>query len=171
MAISTLTAAQARIALNSGATLIDVRDPDEHAREHIEGAINRPLTRLDDEPLPDGPLIFHCRSGMRTGNCAPALEAAAKGAPCSVLDGGIDAWRAGGFPTIVDRTQPLEIGRQVQLAAGGLVLLGVLLGWFVAPAFLLLAGFVGTGLMFAGATGWCGLAHLFRRMPWNRATV
>lgn len=168
MALGSMTPAEARAALDGGATLIDVRDRDEHARERIAGAINRPLGDIGGQRLPSGALIFHCRSGMRTKGCAPTLEAAANGAPCHVLDGGIDGWKASGFETVIDRGQPLEINRQVQLAAGGLVLLGVLLGVFVTPAFLLVSAFVGTGLMFAGATGWCGLAHLFRRMPWNR---
>lgn len=58
--------------------------------------------------------------------------------------------------------------RQVQLIAGGLVLLGVVLGFLVHPGFFALSGFVGAGLMMAGATGWCGMAVLLRTMPWNR---
>ena len=58
--------------------------------------------------------------------------------------------------------------RQVQIAAGSLVLLGVLLGAFVAPAFYALSGFVGAGLLFAGASGFCGMARLLAAMPWNR---
>ena len=41
-------------------------------------------------------------------------------------------------------------------------------GWLVAPGFFALSAFVGAGLMFAGVTGWCGMAHLLRVMPWNR---
>ena len=39
----------------------------------------------------------------------------------------------------------------------------------VAPARIALSAFVGAGLTFAGASGWCGMAQLLRRMPWNRA--
>jgi len=46
--------------------------------------------------------------------------------------------------------------------------LGVLLGVLVSPWFLILSGFVGCGLVFAGATGWCGMALLLARLPWNR---
>jgi len=52
--------------------------------------------------------------------------------------------------------------------AGFLVTLGVLLGVTVSPWWLGLAAFVGCGLMFAGASGWCGMAILLGRMPWNR---
>ena len=78
-----------------GATLVDVREPDEHAREHIPGARNLPLSRLEREELamPAGrPVLFHCRSGARTeGNAArlaakagPACEA---GPPAGVFVG------------------------------------------------------------------------------------
>jgi rhodanese-related sulfurtransferase len=84
------------------------------------------------------------------------------------MEGGIEAWRRAGLAVEVDRRQPLDLMRQVQLAAGGLVLLGVALGFLAGPGFFALAAFVGAGLMLAGATGWCGMARLLRHMPWNR---
>lgn len=167
MTLPAVSPAEAQRLIAAGATLVDVRGADEHARERIPGAVNRPLDRLG--ALPEGPLIFHCRSGARTDAAAARLAGAAGGAPCHRLAGGIEAWRGAGLPTALDRRQPIEIMRQVQLAAGGLVLTGVLLGLLVAPGFVALAGFVGAGLMVAGATGWCGLARLLARMPWNRA--
>ena len=170
MTIKTITPADALRAINAGAVLIDIRDADEYAREKIPGAINIPLARINALPASDHPVVFHCRSGMRTASNAALLESAAGGAPCHILDGGIDAWRAAGLATDLDRRQPLEIMRQVQLVAGGLILLGVLLGFLVAPAFFGLSAFVGAGLMMAGATGWCGMANLLRIMPWNHIT-
>ena len=70
----------------------------------------------------------------------------------------------------VDSGQPIEIMRQVQITAGSLVLLGVILGTWVAPAFYGLSAFVGAGLMFAGISGWCGMAKILAVMPWNRRT-
>lgn len=61
--------------------------------------------------------------------------------------------------------------RQVQLVAGSLVALGIALGVFLNPWFLVLPAFVGCGLMFAGATGWCGMAMLLGAMPWNKSSV
>lgn len=167
MTIPAVSPEEAHRLIQGGATLIDIRDADEHGREHIPGAVNVPLARLDE--LPAGPLVFHCRSGMRTASNALALAQAAKGVPCHIVAGGIDAWRSSGLPTAVDRHRPLEIMRQVQLGAGGLVLVGVALGFLVAPAFFGLSAFVGAGLMMAGATGWCGMAKLLAAMPWNRA--
>jgi len=168
MTITTLSPTAARAAIQAGALLVDIRGADEFARERIPGAINLPLEQIDALPAADRPVIFHCRSGMRTAANAARLAIAAKGAPAHIVDGGIDAWRKAGLATLVDRARPIEVMRQVQLVAGGLVLTGVLLGAFVNPAFLGLAGFVGAGLMFAGATGWCGMATLLRAMPWNR---
>ena len=168
MTLPTLSPAEARAAIDAGARLIDIRDAGEHARERIPGALPLPLDRIGELARDARPVVFHCRSGMRTAANAARLAEAARGAPAYALDGGIDAWRGAGHPTLADRSQPLEIRRQVQIIAGALVLAGVLLGLFVAPAFLGLSAFVGAGLMFAGATGWCGMAKLLRVLPWNR---
>ncbi|MBH9537210.1 rhodanese family protein [Novosphingopyxis sp. YJ-S2-01] len=168
MTASTISPEDARSAIDAGARLVDIRGADEHARQHIPGAINLPLDRIEDLQAEDGPVVFHCRSGMRTDANAAKLHAAAKGMPVYLMAGGIEAWRKQGHPIVTDRTQPLEIMRQVQIVAGGLVLIGVLLSLLWTPAFLGLSAFVGAGLMFAGVTGWCGMAHLLRVLPWNR---
>ncbi len=168
MTASTISPEEARAAIDAGARLVDIRGADEHARLHIPGAINLPLDRIEGLPEQDGPVVFHCRSGMRTDANAARLSAAAKGAPVYLMSGGIEAWREQGHAVAADRSQPLEIMRQVQIVAGGLVLLGVVLSLIWTPAFIGLSAFVGAGLMFAGVTGWCGMAHLLRVLPWNR---
>ena len=70
---------------------------------------------------------------------------------------------------VTDRRQPIELQRQVQIGAGSLALAGTLLGAFVSPWFYILPGFVGAGLLTAGVTGFCGMALLLMRAPWNRA--
>ena len=67
-----------------------------------------------------------------------------------------------------DQKAPLEMMRQVQITAGLLVLIGVLLGYIVHPGFFGLSAFVGAGLTFAGTTGFCGMARLLQAAPWNR---
>lgn len=168
MTVKTLSPADARVAIERGARLIDIRGADEHARERIPGATNLPLDQITCLSCDGRPIVFHCRSGMRTAANVTQLSDAAGNAPAFVLGGGIDAWRSAGLPTIADRAQPIEIMRQVQITAGTLVLAGVLLGLFVAPGFFGLSAFVGAGLVFAGVTGWCGMANLLRIMPWNR---
>ena len=152
------------------AVLVDIREPDEHAREHIVGAVAAPLSAFEAAHLgltPNKDVIFMCRSGNRTaGNC-DRLAARVDG-PAHVLAGGLDAWKKAGLPVKTDTKQPLELMRQVQMAAGGLILVGALLGTLAHPAFWGLSAFVGAGLFVAGATGFCGMARLLAVMPWNR---
>ncbi|UYV16994.1 rhodanese-like domain-containing protein [Porphyrobacter sp. ULC335] len=158
---------RARIA-NGNAVLIDIREADEFARSHVPGAHSLPLSAWDSAALPTGgEVIFTCRSGMRTAGACDRLAARVEG-PAYVLEGGLDAWGKAGLPLAVDKRAPMEIMRQVQIAAGLLVLTGVLLGWLVAPGFFALSAFVGAGLTFAGATGFCGMARLLMLAPWNR---
>ncbi|MFZ4109013.1 MAG: YgaP-like transmembrane domain [Polymorphobacter sp.] len=63
------------------------------------------------------------------------------------------------------------MNRQVQIGAGSLVLAGALLGWLVDPAFHILSGLVGGGLLFAGVSGFCGMAKVLTLLPWNRAAA
>lgn len=152
------------------AVLIDIREPDEHAREHIEGALSLPLSALDRGALnveAGRTAVFHCKSGMRTeANCS-RLFSHVEG-EAYLLQGGLEGWKQAGLETVKDVSAPLEVQRQVQIAAGGLILLGLILGLLLGPAWFGISGFVGAGLMFAGLSGWCGMAKLLAVMPWNR---
>lgn len=152
------------------AVLIDIREDDEFARRHVPGALSCPLSRFDAVALPEmagTDVIFTCRSGMRTSANAERL-AAPVGGTAYVLEGGLDAWARAGLPVEANRKAPLEMMRQVQIVAGSLVLVGMLLGWLVSPYFFGLAAFVGAGLTFAGISGFCGMAKLLAVLPWNR---
>jgi rhodanese-related sulfurtransferase len=132
------------------------------------------LSKLDEADLAvhEGkPVLFHCRSGARTLANASRLAAKA-GDACEayIIEGGLDAWKKAGLPVITDRRQPLELQRQVQVAAGSLAFAGTLLGLVVSPWFFAVLLFVGGGLMTAGLTGFCGMARLLVHMPWNRGT-
>jgi len=172
--LKTISPQRAAELMRGGAILVDIREADEHAREHIPGARHHALTRIGrDNPARSGDdvLIFHCRSGARTKGNAPKLAAAAPACEAYILDGGLDAWKKAGLPVTLDRSQPIDIMRQVQIVAGSLVLIGVVLGALVSPGFYALSGFVGAGLLFAGASGFCGMARLLAVMPWNRRTA
>ncbi len=101
-------AAERLIAL--GAKPIDIRDADEQARERIAGAARHPPARIEQLAAHSGPMIFHCRTGMRPQNNADRLAAAGGDSSCSVLAGGIDSWRSSGRPTIIDKRQ-VQFGR------------------------------------------------------------
>lgn len=169
--LTPLSAFAARDLLQAGAWLVDIRDLDEHIRVRVDGAISLPLSEINASALIASAhtpgVIFHCRSGTRTASQSSALASCA---PCNayVLEGGMEAWAKAGLPLLVDKRQPLPIMRQVQIAAGSLVLIGVLLGAVASPWFHALSGVVGAGLIFAGVSGFCGMARVLSRMPWNR---
>lgn len=169
--LNPISAQELKRRLETGdAILIDIRETDEHAREHILGARLAPLSAIDahDFDRDHGKAaVFHCKSGMRTQ--ANAAKLLARGFhEAYFLEGGIEAWKRAGLPVHANRAAPMEIMRQVQIAAGSLILVGAILGWLVDPLFYALSAFVGAGLTFAGATGWCGMAMLLKAMPWNR---
>lgn len=170
MRLPTVSPIEAQRLIDEGAVLIDIRGADEHARERIPNARNHPLGELTKLNGSAAPVIFHCRAGSRTAANAGKLAAAAS-CHAYILDGGIEAWKRAGLHVLTDRNQPIEIMRQVQIAAGSLVLLGILLGYLVQPAFYLISLFIGGGLLFAGLTGWCGMAKLLALMPWNRCML
>jgi rhodanese-related sulfurtransferase len=164
-----LTAQELARQLESGAIgVIDVREPMVFAGGHIAGSLNVPLARLADTQLPDGPLVLVCQSGNRSlQGCRRLLERQPNRLLLD-LEGGIPAWQQAGLPLLRQANAPLPLMRQVQIAAGSLVLLGLILSHTVAPAWIALTWFVGAGLCFAGISGFCGMARLLAAMPWNR---
>jgi len=171
MTVRSITPLEANRLVAQGAVLVDIREADEHARERIPGARHVALSALAEADLAGGggTVIVHCRSGARTRNNAAQLAARA-GEDCQVfmVEGGLDAWRRAGLPTMIDRRAPIDMQRQVMIAAGTLVAISTVLGLEVSPWFFGLALFVGCGLMCAGITGFCGMARLLAHAPWNR---
>lgn len=82
------------------AVLIDVREPAEHAREHIPGVPLIPMSAFDlakVKTLAGGKkVILHCASGIRSARAAEALHAAGV-TDVAHLKGGLPTWRAAGF--------------------------------------------------------------------------
>jgi rhodanese-related sulfurtransferase len=113
------------------------------------------------------PIYVMCRTGRRSGEAQKKLNALGFTNVINVA-GGFEAWKKEDLPFEKDENAPWALERQVRFVAGLLVLTGVLLSVFVHPYFVWLAGFVGAGLIFAGATDWCGMGLLLAKMPWNR---
>jgi rhodanese-related sulfurtransferase len=152
------------------ALLLDVRTPAEFEESHIEGAVLHPLHTLSVAEIKEltkdsSQCIVVCRSGGRATQAFQKLtqEGFSKAV---VLEGGMMAWQAAGLPTIEGR-KTISLERQVRIAAGALVLIGVILGFTISPAWYALSGFIGAGLMFAGITDTCGMGMVLARMPWN----
>lgn len=155
---------------DGSAILIDIREAMEYAREHIHGARLSPLSGLDREDFvadKGKAAVFMCRSGNRTQvNAAKLLAKGFAEAYC--LEGGLEAWKKAGLPVHFNKKAPIELMRQVQIVAGSMVVIGAVLSALLSPWWILLSGFVGAGLVFAGATGFCGMARLLALMPWNK---
>jgi rhodanese-related sulfurtransferase len=151
--------------------VIDVREPMEYASGHIAGSLNVPLARITEADLPSGPLVLVCHSGNRSSQALSRLLQNGHPHPLADLEGGIPAWQQAGQPVHKLKNAPLPLMRQVQIAAGSLVLLGVILSQALAPGWIWLSGFVGAGLVFAGVSGFCGMARLLAVMPWNRVRI
>lgn len=150
-------------------TLIDVRTPAEYRAAHVPQAHNLPLDQLSSEAISarlDETVYVICQGGGRSTKACQALLAAGRTQVVNVT-GGTTAWEQAGYD-VVRGQKTLSLERQVRIAAGALVLLGVVLGWLVHPAFYGLSAFVGAGLVFAGVTDTCGMGLLLARMPWNR---
>ena len=108
-----------------------------------------------------------CRSGARGEKACKKFLASGYTDVVNVT-GGTLAWEQAGLPVQRGRAA-LPLDRQVQIMAGSIVLAGIALGEFVNPAWFLLSGFVGCGLIFAGLTGFCPSASILGKMPWNQA--
>lgn len=154
--------------------LIDVRTPAEHQATHAQGARSVPLDRLDPTAVMGArggniaaPLYVICQSGTRARQACEKFIAAGFSNVASV-EGGTAAWEKAAGPVIRGK-QVMSLERQVRIAAGLLVVLSIVLALTVSPWLMLLAGFVGAGLVFSGVTDTCGMGMLLARMPWNQA--
>ncbi len=148
--------------------IIDIRTADEHAREKIPYAMCHSADAIKDMDFDKNQtVVVHCQSGNRTKQCLKQLEQANTDT-IYVLEGGISAWRQVGGQTIENKKAPLPLMRQVQIIVGSMVLVGLILGYFISPWFYWLSAFFGGGLLFAGLTGFCGMANLLMLLPYNR---
>jgi rhodanese-related sulfurtransferase len=164
---------QGLLTTRPGLTVLDVRTPVEFAEVHVPQAYNVPLDEFDPKSLlasgqlvQGQPAYLLCRSG---GRASKAAEKLAKDGidNAVVVEGGTLAWIKAGLPVDRGTAKVISLERQVRIAAGSLVLAGVLLAVFVHPYFIALSAFVGAGLVFAGITDWCGMGLLLAKLPWN----
>jgi rhodanese-related sulfurtransferase len=150
--------------------LIDVREPVEHAEERIAGARLIPLGQIgkrSGEIVGGSPVVVMCRSGKRGAEACEKLRDMGH-SDVRNLEGGILAWKEAGLPVTTSGRKVLPLMQQVQLTIGMGVLTGAILALTVNPNWVFLCAFFGAGLTMAGSTGWCGLAILMSKMPWNR---
>ncbi len=157
---------------SAGLNIVDVRTPSEYREKHIEGSTLLPLDSLNEKNAgelnrdPTEPIYILCHSINRSKICVEKMHGF--GIDNVVLvEGGIMAWEKENLPlNRGDKTMSIE--RQVRIAAGSLILSGSLLAWLIHPTWVILPGFVGSGLIFAGVSDTCGMGLVLARMPWNR---
>lgn len=156
---------------NNEAVVVDVREPAEHKAEKIDGSNLLPLANVCKDSLPNWKnkkLVLHCHGGKRSLSACQKLISEDPNLEIYNLEGGISAWSAEGCETKTSGNFFLPLDRQVQLTIGLGVFIGSILGYLVSPIFFLLCGFFGAGLIFAGLSGYCSLAILMSKMPWNK---
>jgi rhodanese-related sulfurtransferase len=96
--IPAISAIEARRLILDGASVLDVREPDEYWGGHIEGAIHVPLGDLAEEltRVPrDRPLLAYCGAGQRSASAVSLLERAGIGSVYN-LRGGFSEWVSSG---------------------------------------------------------------------------
>jgi len=156
------------------ARLIDVRTPAEYRAIRAAGAEHHELSKLSEEYIDhtllakgaEKPLLILCKSGKRATQAAKLIEGRTA-APVLVVEGGTDLWDEQKLPVEKGKAV-MSLERQVRIAAGTLVVIGTLAGFFSHRAFLVVPAFVGAGLVFAGITDTCAMGLLLAKMPWNK---
>lgn len=155
--------------------LIDVRSPAEFQGLHASGAVNHPLDQLDPKAImsarhgsADEPLYVICQMGGRSRKACEQFVAAGYSNVINVA-GGTKLWEKKELDVVRGAKGVIALDRQVRIAAGAMVLLGIVLAFLLPTAWpgLLLAGFIGAGLVFSGVTDTCGMGAVLSKMPWN----
>jgi len=155
---------------NPTVDFINVCTPAEYKEKHIKGVRSVPLDTLEHDVAKlntKQTVYIHCRSGNRGRQAIEKLKSLGVTAELVNVEGGILAWEEAGYETDT-HTSRLPIMRQVFIGAGALTLGGVVLTYFVQYEFLAIPLVVSLGLLVSGLTGWCGMALVLSRMPWNK---
>ena len=154
-----------RLAGGSPAELLDVRTPGEFAAAHVAGAQIIPLDQLDaaaflkQRGVSDKPLYVLCQSGGRAQRAIEKFQRAGFNG-CVLVEGGM--------PVESGESNVIPLMRQVQIMVGFFSATGAALALLINAWFALIPLAMGCGLLFAGITGFCGLALVLAKMPWNK---
>lgn len=161
----------ARFVKEGKAVLVDVRTVNEVVALSIPDSVYIPeplvaVPKLNEVVGTGKSIIFYCHSGMRSDEMVRKFGKINNGDVWS-LQGGIVAWRKGGFST-ESTSKVISVERQTQIIAGSLIILSVFLGLTVDKAFFGGTVFFGAGLLFTGLSGSCIMGLLLRQLPWNK---
>jgi rhodanese-related sulfurtransferase len=162
------------IAEHQDLLVIDVRSAAEFESLHIRGSYNVPLPLLSEHTDElaarlGSRVVLVCHSGARAEQARQRLGNSGI-STAHVLSGGVPAFAAAGGGVVKGKNR-WDLERQVRLAAGSLVVLGLAGGRFVSPRIRTLAGAIGAGLTFSAATNTCAMGKALSAMPWNKAAT
>ncbi|MCO4254764.1 rhodanese-like domain-containing protein [Pseudarthrobacter cellobiosi] len=160
------------VAEHQDLVVIDVRSAAEFESMHIRGSYNVPLPLLSEHTDElaarlGARVVLVCQSGARAEQARQRLTKSGIDT-AYVLTGGVPGFAASGGDVVKGKDR-WDLERQVRLAAGSLVVLGLAGGKFVSPKIRTLAGVIGAGLTFSAATNTCAMGQAISAMPWNRA--
>jgi len=150
--------------------ILDVRTGGEFDGVHIAGSFNVPLDTLGEHARDladvEHPVVLVCKSGARAGQAHTALASAGK-QRLHLLDGGLDAWVAGGGDVVRGTNETWAMDRQVRLVAGSISLVGILASTLF-PKAKWVAGGVAAGLTFSAVSNTCAMGTMLGKLPYNQ---
>ncbi|GGJ12652.1 rhodanese-like domain-containing protein [Paenarthrobacter histidinolovorans] len=152
--------------------VIDVRSAAEFDSLHIRGSYNVPLPLLSEHTDElaarlSSRVILVCQSGVRAEQARQRMASVGLDS-AHVLTGGVPAFAAAGGDVVKGKDR-WDLERQVRLAAGSLVILGLAGGRLLSPKVRMLSGAIGAGLTFSATTNTCAMGKALAAMPWNKA--
>lgn len=155
--------------------IIDVREEIEHNTVRIPKSTLIPLSTIDNNTISKffgKKILVHCKSGKRgTTACEKIEQLSGDKIEIYHLEGGISRWEEEGNEVIKPKTDLIPLERQTHIAIGLFIIIINALGYFVNIKLTFLTLIFGGGLLFAGLTGFCGLAMLIAKMPWNKGSA
>ncbi|UCC95971.1 MAG: MBL fold metallo-hydrolase [Candidatus Omnitrophota bacterium] len=149
---------------------LDVRSALEYKEIHIKDSINIPIdmlsSKIEELSKSNQTYVVLCRTGNRSPMAADMLLQSGIRS-VKVMHGGMTRWQQERLPVIKGESF-MSLERQVRIAAGSLVLVGIILAQFVNNAFVWVSIWVSCGLIFAGITNSCLMGMLLMKLPYNK---
>ena len=155
---------------NAGVKLLDVRSSLEHVQVHIANSLNIPIdvlmARLAELNKGHVSYVVFCRTGNRSPMAADMLMQSGI-QNVKIMEGGLLAWQSEHLP-VIKGEGGISLERQIRVAAGSIMLAGIILSWLIHPAFIIIALLVSCGLIYAGLTDNCLMGMLMMKLPYNK---
>ena len=162
---------QKRLASGEVLRIVDVRSPMEFAGGHLPGAMNIPLSNIDNT-IPgvsaSDRVVIVCHSGMRSLTACQKVMDSHKN--LFNLVGGTSAWRAAGYEVETGPKAPRSLDRQTHLVAGLLLVASFVLYRNVSSGWIYLALLPTFGLLLDAFTGICPMTLILKKLPWNASS-